>query len=76
MPAARHPPRHTALAALPALALDLETTGLDVANDRIVRIGAVAMHGPMVLGEPRIDTRVNYAPARRIKPGSGAEERT
>ena len=59
MPGARRPPSHTALAALPALALDLETTGLDVANDRIVQIGAVAMRGPMVLDEPRIDTRVN-----------------
>ena len=56
---ARRPPRHTALAALPAVALDLETTGLDVANDRIVRIGAVAMRGPTVLGEPRIDTLVD-----------------
>ena len=59
MPAVRHPPRHTALAALPAIALDLETTGLDVANDRIVQIGAVGMRGPTVLGEPRIDTLVD-----------------
>ena len=59
MPVVRRLPRHTALAALPAIALDLETTGLDVANDRIVQIGAVAMRGPMVLGEPRIDTRVD-----------------
>ena len=33
--AAHRPPSHTALAALPAIALDLETTGLAVANDRI-----------------------------------------
>ena len=46
MPGTRPPPSHTALAALPAVALDLETTGLDVARDRIVQIGAVAMHGP------------------------------
>ena len=59
MPAARRLPRHTALAALPAIALDLETTGLDVANDRIVQIGAVAMRGPEILEAPRIDTRVN-----------------
>ena len=59
MPAASGPPRHTALAALPALALDLETTGLDVANDRIVQIGAVGMRGPTVLGEPRVDTLVD-----------------
>ena len=58
MPAAPRPPRHTALAALPAVALDLETTGLDVANDRIVQIGAVSMRGPEILDAPRIDTRV------------------
>ena len=56
---ARRPPRHTALAALPAVALDLETTGLDVASDRIVQIGTVSMRGPFVLGEPRLDTRVD-----------------
>ena len=59
MPGARRLPSHTALAALPAIALDLETTGLDVANDRIVQIGAVAVRGSVVMGEPRIDTRVN-----------------
>ena len=58
MPGGR-PPRHTALAALSAVALDLETTGLDVANDRIVQIGTVPMRGPVVLDEPRIDTRVD-----------------
>ena len=58
MPGTRRPPSHTALAALPAVALDLETTSLDVAEGRIVQIGAVAMRGPVVLGEPRIDTRV------------------
>ena len=58
MPGARRPPSHTALAALPAVALDLETTGLDVVEGRIVQIGAVAMRGPVVLSEPRIDTRV------------------
>ena len=55
----RPPPSHTALAALPAIALDLETTGLDVANDRIVQIGAVAMRGPVILDETRLDTRVD-----------------
>ena len=59
MPGARRLPSHTALAALPAIALDLETTGLDVANDRIVQIGAVSMRGSLVLSEPCIDTRVN-----------------
>ena len=55
----RGPPSHAALAALPAIALDLETTGLDVANDRIVQIGAVAMRGPVILDAPRIHTRVD-----------------
>ena len=56
---AHRPPSHTALAALPAIALDLETTGLDVANDRIVQIGAVEMHGPTVRSTPRVDTHVD-----------------
>ena len=59
MPGARRPPSHTALAALPAIALDLETTGLDVVNDRIVQIGAVALRGPVVLSTPRMDARVD-----------------
>ena len=59
MPGTRRPPSHTALAALPAIALDLETTGLDVASDRIVQIGTVAMRGPVIADEPRIDTRVD-----------------
>ena len=59
MPGTRRPPSHTALAALPAVALDLETTGLDVANDRVVQIGAVAMRGPVILDAPRIDTHVH-----------------
>ena len=59
MPGAHRPPSHNALAALSAIALDLETTGLDVANDRIVQIGAVAMRGPVVLSEPRVHTRID-----------------
>ena len=59
MPETRRPPSYTALAALPAVAFDLETTGLDVAKDRIVQIGAVAMHGSTVRSTPRIDTRVD-----------------
>jgi len=71
MPETRRPPNHTALAALPAVALDLETTGLDVAKDRIVQVGAVAMHGPVLRNEIRIDTRVDPgvpipAPSTRI----------
>ena len=59
MPGTLPPPSHTALAALPGVALDLETTGLDVAQARVVQIGAVTMRGPVVLDAPRIDTRVN-----------------
>ena len=59
MPGIRRLPSHTALAALPGIALDLETTGLDVAQARIVQIGAVAMRGPMVLDAPRVVTRVD-----------------
>ena len=71
MPGTHRPPNHTALAALPAIALDLETTGLDVANDRVVQIGAVAMLGPVVQSAPRIDTHVEPgvpipAPSTRI----------
>ena len=59
MPGTQRPPSHTALAALPAIALDLETTGLDVAKDRIVQIGAAAMRGPVIQSEPRLETRVD-----------------
>ena len=53
MPGTRRPPSHTALAALPAIALDLETTGLDVAEGRIVQIGAVAIDWAGAPGESR-----------------------
>ena len=59
MPGTQRPASHTALAALPAISLDLETTGLDVAHDRIVQIGAVWMLGPEIRSAPRINTRVN-----------------
>lgn len=39
------PPNHTPLIALPIVVLDLETTGLDVRNDRIVQLAAIGMHG-------------------------------
>ena len=68
MPGTHRPPSHTALAALPAVALDLETTGLDVANDRIVQIGAVTMLGPVVRDAPRMDTYVD--PGVPVPPGS------
>ena len=52
-------PNHTALAALPALVLDLETTGLNVREDRVVQVGALAMHGARIEESPRIDRLVD-----------------
>lgn len=52
-------PSSTALAALPAVALDLETTGLDVRSARIVQIGALAMAGSRILERPRFESLVN-----------------
>jgi CBS domain-containing protein len=49
------PSTRTPLAALPALVLDLETTGLDVRNDRVVQMAAVGMLGATILDEPRLD---------------------
>ncbi|KPK03587.1 MAG: hypothetical protein AMJ64_15330 [Betaproteobacteria bacterium SG8_39] len=59
MPNGLPPPSHTALAALPVVVLDLETTGLDVRRDRVVQIGAIAMLGQRILEEPRIEQLVN-----------------
>ena len=54
--AGSHPiPTHTPLAALPAVALDLETTGLDVKQDRTVQVAAIAVLGSQILEAPRID---------------------
>ena len=53
------PGNHTALAALPAVVLDLETTGLDVTRERVVQIGAVAMMGGKILEAPRLDQLIN-----------------
>jgi DNA polymerase-3 subunit epsilon/CBS domain-containing protein len=38
-------PNHTPLIALPAVVLDLETTGLDIKNDRVLQIGAIGLQG-------------------------------
>ena len=59
MPGILSPPSHTPLVALPAISLDLETTGLDVRRDRIVQIGAVAMAGGKLLDTPRIHQLIN-----------------
>lgn len=53
------PPSHTALAALPATVLDLETTGLDVRHDRVVQVAAIALLGPHILDAPRIDQLID-----------------
>lgn len=59
MPTALPPSNLSALAALPVLAFDLETTGLDVRTDRVVQIGAVAMLGERILEAPRIDQLID-----------------
>ncbi len=55
MPAHAPPPAYTPLIALPVLVVDLETTGLDVRNDRVVQIGAIAMVGAAEQETPRLD---------------------
>ena len=57
------PPSHTPLIALPALVLDLETTGLDVTQDRVVQVGAIAMLGDVIQEETALDQLVNPAMA-------------
>lgn len=54
----------TALAALPILVLDFETTGLDIERDTIVSAGGVRMEGARILGETAFESLV--APGRRI----------
>jgi len=49
----------TPLRSLPMLCLDLETTGLNVALDRIVQIGAYNMFGPQRSAKPALDLLVN-----------------
>ena len=53
------PPSHTPLVALPALVLDLETTGLDVRNDRVIQVAAIYMRGDRLTDRFEIDTLVN-----------------
>lgn len=59
MPGKLPPAAHTPLSALPVIVLDVETTGLDVRRDRIVQVGAVAMFGPRILDEPRVDQLID-----------------
>lgn len=59
MPGKVPTPTHTPLAALPAVALDLEATGLDVRNDRVVQAAAIPMLGAEILETPRLEQLVN-----------------
>lgn len=59
MPGRLSPPSYTALSTLPVVALDLETTGLDVRRDRVVQVGAIAMLGPKILDQPRLDCLID-----------------
>ena len=59
MPGTIPPPGHTPLVILPAVSLDLETTGLDVATDRIIQIGVVPLQGGQALDTPRLDKLIN-----------------
>jgi len=59
MTAAFQPPAHTPLIALPAMVIDVETTGLQVRSDRVVQIGAIAMIGDAEQETPRLDQIVD-----------------
>jgi len=59
MPGRSSLPSQTPLPSLPAVSLDLETTGLDVKTDRIIQIGLVALNGADILEQPRIDQLVD-----------------
>lgn len=59
MPGKLPPVGHTPLVALPVLVLDLETTGLNVKEDRVVQIAGIAMEGARTLTEPRLDLLIN-----------------
>ncbi len=54
MPGQLPPPSHTPLLALPAVSLDLETTGLDIRNDRVVQVAAVPMTGAEIAPPPHV----------------------
>ena len=60
----------TPLTSLPALVLDTETTGLDIARDRVVSIGAVRLAGARVYRSTSFDRLVN--PGTPISPRSTA----
>lgn len=53
------PPNHTPLIALPAVVLDLETTGLDVRNDRVIQVGVINLQSGDRENKPVIDQLIN-----------------
>ena len=55
----RPPSGLSPLSALPLASLDLETTGLDAARDRVIQIGVVLLDGSVLLDEPRMACLVN-----------------
>jgi len=59
MPGSVSIPIHTPIAALPVAVLDLETTGLNVKQDRVVQAAAIAMLGVRILEVPRLSLLVN-----------------
>jgi DNA polymerase III subunit epsilon len=69
-PEAPAPVAATRLDALPVIVLDTETTGLDVALDRIVSVGAVRVHGARIFRSTVLDRLVN--PGKRIPQRSTA----
>ncbi len=60
----------TPLGELPVVVIDTETTGLDVAADRVVSVGAVRLHGPRIFRHITLDRLVN--PGRPIPARSTA----
>jgi DNA polymerase-3 subunit epsilon len=54
----------TAIADLPAMAIDTETTGLDPQRDRVISIGAVRLHGARLFRSWTLNLLVN--PGRSI----------
>lgn len=53
------PPNQTPLVALPAVSLDLETTGLDVRHDRVIQIGLVGIDKGEIAEAPKIDMLID-----------------
>lgn len=47
------------LADLATVSLDLETTGLNVAKDRIIQVGAVCLRGAAIQDTPRLNSLIN-----------------